>query len=330
MKNLKLKGTGIEVSVLALGTWGMGGGTAWKDSDDDESIKIIHEAKDLGINLVDTAPVYGTGHSEELLSRALKGRRGDYILSTKCTMQWRNNQGVKIYDRDGKSVYRSFEPESLRADLDESLKRLKTDYIDIYFTHRQPDELSAVAGVYSLLDEFKRQGKIRAIGISNANPAILKEYLKCGPVEMVQEKFSILDSAERMEYLSLCESKGIIFQGFSVLERGLLGGKIGKDYEVRQGEARSSIPWMADEKRGHILVMLEKWKELCVAYNCSIANLVIAYTLKYSPMLNILFGASRLSSLKDTARSLDINLKPADLEKMKSDIALTLKACGGK
>ena len=329
MKNMKLGNMGTEVSVLSLGTWGMGGGTSWRDSDDNESIRIIHEAGELGINLIDTAPVYGTGHSEEILGRALEGRRSNYILSTKCAMHWRNEEGVKQYDRDGKSVYRSFEPKSIRADLEDSLKRLRTDYIDIYFTHRQPDDLSSVPGIYSVLDEFKRQGKIRAIGISNASPAILKEYLKCGPVDMVQEKFSLLESAGKMEYLSFCESKNIILQGFSILERGLLAGKIGRDYEVQKGEARSSIPWIAGEKRPAILHMLDKWKDLCAAHNCSIANLVIAYTMKYSSMLNILFGASRLSSLTDTIRTLEITLHQDDIEKMKADINLALQKCDG-
>ena len=327
MKNMKLMKSGMEFSVLSLGTWGMGGGTAWHGSNDDESIRIIHKAGELGINFIDTAPVYGTGHSEELLGRALKGRRSNYVLSSKCTMQWRSNQGVKQYDRDGKTVYRSFEPESIKADLEDSLKRLGTDYIDIYFTHRQPDDLSSIAGIYSILDEFKHQGKIRAIGISNANPAILKEYLKCGHVDIVQEKFSLLESSGKMEYLHLCEGKNIIFQGFSVLERGLLTGKVGRDYEVQKGEARGSIPWIAGEKRTHILHMLEKWKDLCTAYNCSITNLVIAYTMKHSSILNILFGASRLSSLEDTVRSLNITLRQDDIEKMKADIAIALQAC---
>ena len=327
MKYMKLGNTEIDVSILSLGTWGMGGGTSWQGSDDDESIKVIHRAKDLGINLIDTAPVYGTGHSEEVLGRALKGRRSEYILSTKCTLNWRSDKGDKQYDRDGKTVYRCFEPQALRADLEDSLKRMGTDYIDIYITHRQPDELSSVAEIYGVLDECKRQGKIRAIGISNASQAFLEAYLKCGPVELVQEKFSFLEAAGKMEYLSFCEKNKVVFQAFSVLERGLLAGKIGMDYELKKGEARNSISWMAAGKRGHVLKMLNKWKDLCAKYNCSAANLVIAYTARYSSQLNVLFGASRLESLEDTVRSMDIKLQQDDIERMKIDIANTLQAC---
>ena len=327
MKTINIGNTGMAVSLLSLGTWGMGGGTAWQGSDDAESIKVMHRALELGINFIDTAPVYGTGHSEDLVGRALKGRRQDCILSTKCTLNWREERGVKQYDRDGKSVYRCFEAASLKQDLEDSLKRIGTDYIDIYFTHRQPDDISAISEVYGVLDDFKRQGRIRAIGISNCGTEHLNEYLKCGPVEMVQEKFSLLDAADKKELLSLCEKNNIVYQGFSTLERGLLAGRIGMDYEIQKGEARSSIPWMDKNKRMHILEMLKKWDALCKKHKCSIASLVIAYTIKFSSCLNILFGTSRLESLNDTVSSLEINLDEGDLAKMKEDICIALKAC---
>jgi methylglyoxal reductase len=121
----KLGTSGMDVSVLSLGTWGMGGGTSWHIEDDKSSVAIIHKAMDLGINLIDTAPVYGTGHSEEVVGKAIADRRSRCILSTKCTMQWRSDEGVKMYSRDGQTVYKNFSPASLKADLEGSLRRLK-------------------------------------------------------------------------------------------------------------------------------------------------------------------------------------------------------------
>jgi methylglyoxal reductase len=318
MKYLKVEN--MKMSALALGTWGMGGGTSWADSDDKVSIDIIHKAKDLGINVVDTAPVYGTGHSEEVVGKALAGRRGDYILSTKCAMQWRNTQGVKMYERDGKSVYKSFTPESLEADLEGSLRRLNTDYIDIYITHRQPDDMALIPEVYNTLSKFKKEGKIRAIGISNASAAHLEAYLTCGPVALAQEKFSMLESKALEDYIPLCVKNKTLFQAYSTLERGLLGGKIRMDYKLQKGEARASIKWFQDDKRPEVLAMLDSWKDLCQKYSCSTANLVMAYTMTISPGMEILFGVRHMENLLDTAKCLDLSLDQDDIARMKADI----------
>lgn len=319
--------TDIQVSTLALGTWGMGGGTSWSDSDDDVSIRLIHKARDFGITLIDTAPVYGTGHSEEVVGKALKGRRSDFVLSTKCCMQWHSAEGVKMYSRDGQTVYKNFTPTSLRHDLENSLKRLDTDYIDMYITHRQPDDIQQVAEVYDTLNTFKKEGKIRAIGLSNASPDYLKEYLKYGAIDLVQEKFSILDSGASTEYIPLCEQNNVTFQGFSILERGLLTGKITMDYELQAGEARNTIKWFEPSKRVHVLEMLDQWKPLCITYRCSISNLVLAYTMQTTPNFNALFGVRRMENLEDSVKAANITLGSADIAFMRECAIRTRSAC---
>jgi methylglyoxal reductase len=329
LKKMNVGKSGLSVSALALGTWGMGGGTSWNNSDDSESVRVVHKALELGINLIDTAPVYGTGHSEEIVGHAITDHRDKYILSTKCSLHWRDESGIKQYTRDGKIVYRCFDPQSLQKDLEDSLKRLGTDYIDIYITHRQPDDTSKIPEIYRTLENFKKQGKIRAIGISNASPEILKKYLESGEVDLVQEKFSLLEAEAKKEYITVCEKNGVMFQGFSVLERGLLTGIIDMNYKVQEGEARSSIAWFNDDKRIPILKMLEGWKGFCETYRCSMANLVITATTQYSEQLNILFGASHLKSLEDTIKSLDVKICRDDLDKIIVDVAQTLKVCTG-
>jgi len=312
MKYSVIGQTGINASILSLGTWGLGGGTSWSNTDDNHSVDIIHRASDLGINLVDTAPVYGMGHSEEVVGRALQGCRSNYILATKCAMQWRNENGVKMYNRDGHTIYKYFAPSSLRADLEGSLKRLNTDYIDIYFTHRQPDDISQVAEVLETLQKFKEEGKIRAIGISNASANHLKEYLKWGRIDVVQEKYSLLDFNHHSEYIPACIDNGVTFQAFSVLERGLLTGKIGMDYELQTGEARKSIKWFKPEYRIRVLQLLEQWKGLCEKYNCSMTNLVMASTLHTAQNFNALFGVRRIENLEDTVKAIEIVLSEDD------------------
>lgn len=325
MKSRQIGATGINGSVITLGTWGIGGGTSWGNVDDEASVKIIHQAFDLGINMIDSAPSYGAGHSEEVVGKAVKGRRSSFFIATKCGLQWRTTEGKKEYDRDGKSFYRNLTKESLRADLENSLKRLDTDYIDMYFTHRQPVDTTVQEAMEALL-QFKKEGKIRAIGISNGNLDYLNEYMKYGQVDLVQEKYSILERMVEKQYIGACEAGKVTLQAFSVLERGMLTGTIGMDYELIKGEARSSIKWFDPRLRQYVVNMLEKWKPLCGKYDCSLSNLALAWVLSRSKSINVLFGVRKIENLVDSVKAVNINLSKEDAEKMKADADEVIKA----
>ncbi len=309
----KIGKTDIEVSALSLGAFGMGGGTAWIGCDDAESVKIIHQAYDQGINLVDSAPVYGAGHSEIVVGKAVQGRRSDFILETKCSLQWRDQRGMKEYDRDGNAVYRSFAPDSIRQDLEDSLQRMGTDYIDIYVVHRQPGALEDVGEIYQTLADLKQAGKIRAIGLSNTNATYLAEFLKHGPIDLVQEQFNILEQGAAQSYIPLCEQEQVTFQCFSALERGLLTGKFGMDFVLTPGEARGSSPWFAPEKRKIALDMMDKWAPICAKHDCSITNVALAYTMGISPVFNTLVGVRRMENLADSIKAANLVLDLEDL-----------------
>ncbi len=287
---------------------------------------IIHKAMDLGINLIDTAPVYGTGHSEEVVGKAIADRRSRCILSTKCTMQWRSDEGVKMYSRDGQTVYKNFSPASLKADLEDSLRRLKTDYIDIYITHRQPDDINEVEPVYHTLAALKKEGKIREIGLSNASPEFLRAYQKFGDIALVQEKMSLLSFSPLERYLPLCEKTGVVFQAFSPLERGLLTGKIGMDYVLAPGEARNTIPWFAPDKRRPVLDLLAGWDDLTDKYHCSMTNLVLAATMRLSAVCNLLVGVRKMENLLDTVKTDNLMLEEQDALRMQRDCVALVKA----
>jgi methylglyoxal reductase len=232
MKRIPIGTSGIKASAMTIGTWEMGGGTAWGGwgaRDEAEYIKVLHAAPDLGVDFIDTAPVYGTGHSEELIGKALTGRRSKYVISTKCGIHWRDADGVREYERDGKTAYRNLAAHSIRKDLEDSLRRLQTDYVDLYYTHRQSDE-TAVEETMGELLRMKQEGKIRAIGISRSKPAHLTAYLEVGPVDAVQEEFNVLDRTFGGTYLDLCTQNGVIAHSYGSLARGLLTGRIGADY----------------------------------------------------------------------------------------------------
>ena len=137
MRTMKIGKSGIEASVVGIGGWAIGGDSMWGASDEAESIRTIHRARELGVTLVDTAPAYGLGHGEEVVDKALAGRRDQYILSTKCGLRWDVREGGLHMERDGVRIVRNTRPEFLAQEVEASLRRLKTDYIDIYIVHWQ-------------------------------------------------------------------------------------------------------------------------------------------------------------------------------------------------
>ncbi len=319
METMQIGKSGVYASALSFGTFGIGGGTAWADTKDAEAqyIDVIHTAREKGIDFFDTAPVYGTGNGEEILGKAVKGRRADYILGTKCSLQWRDERGTLEYMRDAKAVHRCFAPDSLRADLEDSLRRLGTDYIDVYIVHRQPD-VSEVAPIMETMLSFKKEGKIRAIGISNGTPDHLREYLKYGQVDLVQEPLSLLTRERLAEYVPLCAENGVTFQTYKALEEGALTGKIPADFILQPGDVRNAVKWLKPEYYPRVYAMLESFKPLCEKYGCSAAVLTLAWLRAQSDCINLLVGSRRIATLEDTLKVLDVRLSAEDCAFMRA------------
>ena len=314
--------SGIQASALALGCWAIGGGEWWGDNDDRMSVETIHRALELGINWVDTARVYGFGHSEEVVGRALKEiPRDRIIISTKCGIQWYDKNGEPHFKKEGHEVRRDLSPKAIRRDLELSLKTMGTDYVDVYYTHWQCRTygLVPVAETMGELMRMKEEGKIRAIGASNVDLRILKDYTETGQLDVIQEKLSILDRRPEAELLPFCEANGITLQTYSPIEQGLLAGKAPDDYVPAKGEVREGKAWW---RPGNIRIaneMLAGWKDLTEKYGCSLANLCVKWNSMLSPSVNVLCGARKLSQIEDTARSLDIPLSREDFLRMKAD-----------
>ncbi len=318
---LEIGKSGIKVPFLGLGTWAIGGGTWWGDNDDALSIRTIQTAIERGIVWIDTAPIYGLFHSEQVVGQAIREHRHDIVLSTKCGLQWRHETPIHHKDVDGASVYRDLSPKSIIEDLEQSLFNLHTDYIDVYYTHWQTTDydLYPIEETMDALMTLKKQGKIRAIGASNVTEADIREYCKYGQLDVIQEKYSLATRRIEETLAPVCQELGVSIQAYSPLEQGLLTGKVTMETTLAPGDVRNNNPCWKPERRAQILRMLDSWSDLCEKYNCSIGNLVIAFTASMLDSLHIMCGARKPEQIEDNAAALSIQIEASDLERMRKD-----------
>lgn len=323
MKYMSIGKSAIKnATVVGLGTWAIGGGEWWGNNDDRESINTIRAAVDRGINFIDTAPAYGKGHSEEVLGKALLGIRDKAYISTKCGLVWNVNEGSFFFEKDGQTVLRNLSPVSIKRELEDSLRRLQTDHIDVYFTHWQsvPPFFTPIEETMSALLKLKQEGKILAIGASNVSPEQIEEYAACGGLDIIQEKYSMLDRAAETRFFDLMKKYGITFQAYSPLEMGLLTGTIQKDFVPVPGSARANKKWFQKENLPRALQMLEGWSDLKEKYNCTYTHLAIAWLLAQGEFVNVLCGARKVFQLEDNTGGADIVLEPQDVQRMRDDL----------
>lgn len=322
MNTIKIGKSDINTPFMAMGTWAIGGGTAWGENDDKLSVRTIDEAIDCGMTWFDTAPVYNLGHSEEVVGKALKGKRHNVLISTKCGLEWDYETPVFHKVMEGRNVYRDLSAKGIRKNLEDSLRRLQTDYIDIYYTHWQtPDfALYPLEETVGVLTELKKEGKIRAIGASNVTEDIIKGYCSLGQLDVIQEKYSILDSHIRSELAQVCEENKVSIQAYSPLEQGLLTGKVKADVKLAKGDVRNRNRFFSPENLPKVMRLLEHWKPLCLKYNCTMSNLVIACTAKTIDGLHVLCGARKPEQIRDNSGALLLTLEQSDIDRMLEDV----------
>ena len=322
MRYQKLGNTDIDVSVIALGTWGLGGGSVWTDRDStvEDTGNLLDICREYGINYIDTAPVYGTGASEELLGKALKGRRQDFILQSKCSLNWRNEGGNFHYERDGYTVNNDTRAAAVKKDVEDSLRGMQTDYLDSVIVHYVCGSFP-VEETVGALEDLVREGKIRTYGLSNSQPADLAAYRRVGgKVSVVQEFFSILSPFHGREYFEMCRKNNTVFQTYGVLEEGFLTSPAFLDKEFAKTDIRSRLPWVAPEKKEGLRRAFALWAPMCEEYHCSYATLVEAWALSQYDRMSLLVGMRRASSVEDTAKCLDIKLKAEDIKRMEEAV----------
>ena len=324
MQYRTLGNSGIEASVVGLGTWVTGGGAMWHGADDAESEGAISAALDNGVTLIDTAPAYGWGRSETVVGKAIRGRRDKVVLATKCGMWWDDARGSFHFSFDGHDTYISLRPDTLAIEIENSLRRLGTDYIDLYQIHwpaKEPED-TPIADTMAMLMKFKEQGKIRAIGVSNVSVVQLEEYRACGAVASDQFRYSLLYRGPERDILPHCAKNTVATLTYMSLEQGLLTGKVGMKRVFAPDEFRSNEDWNAWFKpanRRKVLSMLAGWENLVEKYSCRLAQLVIAWTAAQQGVTHVLCGARTAVQAEQNAEAGGILLDAADIARMRRD-----------
>lgn len=318
-----LGASGIECETVGLGTWAMGG-WMWGGGDDAAAIDAIRASVDAGVRLIDTAPAYGLGHAERLVGTALQGRRHQAVIATKCGLVWHTQQGTHFFDEDGKPVHRHLGRASIFHEVEQSLARLQTDYIDLYITHWQ-DSGTPVAETMGALLDLKRQGKIRAIGISNAAPETLAEYLRHGPVDAIQERYSLIDRDIESTLLPPCREHGVASLGYSSLALGLLAGPLDPDRQFTGDDQRAGNPRFSAANRVRLKAFFDALAPLRQRLDCSYAQLMIAWTTRKGGVSTALCGARTPAQAVQNAGAANLTLDPTALAAIDTAAALHLE-----
>ncbi|QQE13311.1 aldo/keto reductase [Planctomycetota bacterium] len=325
MRYRPLGNSGIQASVIGLGTWVTGGSPIWgEDPDDKESIRAIDAALDAGITLIDTAPIYGIGRSEEVVGRAIKGKRDQVVLATKCGLRWDDASGTFMGHMYGKDVYRNTRPDSIKFEIEQSLQRLDTTHIDLYQVHWPTvDHMTMpVTDTMATLMKLKDQGKIRSIGVSNVSVCELDQNLKSGDVIADQARYSILSQKQEQAVINECREKHIAFLAYQPLEQGLLTGKITRETKFADDDIRNNAdwnPWFQPSVRDQVIDVLDAWDELTTKYDCTLAQLVLAWTVEQPGVTHALVGARNVQQAEANARGGEVILGDHDIDRMTAD-----------
>jgi aryl-alcohol dehydrogenase-like predicted oxidoreductase len=287
MEFTKIAGTDLNVSRIGLGTWVIGG-WMWGGSDEAESIKTIHAAIDRGINLIDTAPVYGFGRSEEIVGKALAtdGLRDRVLIATKAGLDWRDGQPFRNASRN-----------RLLAEVEDSLRRLRTDYIDIYQVH-WPDPLTPIEECAEAMLALCRQGKIRAIGVSNFSRQQMHEFRKVAPIHTVQPPYNLFERDAEKEVLPYCLWHNIATLAYGSICRGLLSGRMKPDTRFEGDDQRNTDPKFQQPRFSQYLRAVEALDRFARDnFGKRVMHLALRWALDQPGVSAALMGARRPAQL---------------------------------
>ena len=314
--------SGVSASAVGLGTWAIGG-WMWGGTDEKESIAAIQASLDAGVTLIDTAPAYGLGRSEEIVGKALAGRREKAVIATKCGLVWHTRKGRHFFDQDGKPVHRYLGRDAIQHEVEESLRRLGTDYIDLFITHWQ-DPPTPVEETMRALENLRISGKIRAIGASNVSLHDLEAYIAIGGLDAIQERYSMIDREIEADLLPLPRDKGIATLSYSSLALGFLSGTIDPDRVFSGDDQRKDNPRFSVGNRQKVTAFADTIRPVAEKHSASIAQTVIAWTLAQPSVTFALCGARNPAQAIDNARAGTIRLDAADLAAIDTAIAVKL------
>jgi len=312
MQTMRLGSTDLELTRIGLGTWAIGGGGweyGWGPQDDRDSILTVIRAVELGINWLDTAAIYGLGHSEEIVRKALKELRHRPLLATKC------GRGARP---DG-TIFPNLNRKTVLAECDASLKRLGVGVIDLYQIHwPEPDE--KIEEAWESMARLKEQGKVRHIGVSNFSLQQLKRIAQIHPVASLQPPYSMLRRDVEKEVLAYCEAQGIGVLAYSPIGRGLLTGKWTKERSatLTDDDHRRRMPDFNEPGLSINLELVEGLRAIASRYDRSVAELAIAWVLRNDSVTAAIVGGRRPDQIGETALAGDWRLSDDDIDEINS------------
>ncbi|MDB5305550.1 MAG: putative aldo/keto reductase [Phycisphaerales bacterium] len=321
MQSRQLGGSSVRVSPIIFGAWAIGG-WMWGGNEEQESLEAIRASIANGVNTIDTAAIYGMGHSEELVGKAIKGIRDQVVLATKCGMRWDSDEGSEPWkqkDNNGREVTirKNARPDSIAYECEQSLKRLGTDVIDLYQIH-WPDVSTPVEDSMRAMLKLKQQGKIRAIGVSNYDVEWLRRAKTVAPVASLQPPYSLIQRKIEEEILPFCRENNIGVIVYSPLERGLLTGKVGPDRQFAPGDHRAGHKYFSVENRKRVLAAVEKIRPIADRHKASLAQVVINWTVNVPGITAALVGARNAEQAEHNAKALNFTLTPDELAQIRA------------
>ncbi|CAI2664186.1 Aldo-keto reductase IolS [Apilactobacillus kunkeei] len=305
---VKIGKSNVESTPLGLGTNAVGGNNLFPNLKDETGIQIVKTGLDSGITLLDTAFAYGMGHSEELIGQAIKGYdRSKFVIATKAA-QDTSDGDVKINNN----------PQFLKKSVDDALKRLQTDYIDIFYIHF-PDDQTPKDEAVAALNEMKKEGKIKAIGVSNFSLDQIKEANKDGLVDVVEDQYSLLHRDAETEMFDYLRENNISFVPFFPLASGLLTGKYSEVVDFPENDIRHGNPDFTGERFEKIVEKVNNLKPLADKHGITTAQLVLAWYIKNPDVTVVIPGAKRPEQVESNAKALNVSLSDEEYAQIDND-----------
>ncbi len=307
MKTRQLGNTDMHITHLGFGTWAIGGGGwkfAWGPQDDEQSIATIHRALDLGINWIDTAAVYGLGHSEEIVARALKGRSERPYVLTKCSRVW---------DQRGE-ITSSLKAQSIRQECDDSLRRLQTGVIDLYQIHWPIPDADLEEG-WSAMAQLKKEGKVRYIGVCNFNVEQMQRAMKIAPISSLQPPYSLVKPEVENDILPFCQEHNIGVIVYSPMMSGLLTGGMSRERiaKLPEDDWRKRDAEFLEPRLSRNLALVEKLGEIGYMHNRTPGEVAIAWTLRNPAVTGAIVGARNPEQIDNTIGAAEFRLTGSEL-----------------
>lgn len=310
MQTKQLGKSDLHLTPLGIGAWAMGGGGwrfAWGPQDDDASIAAIRAALDAGLNWIDTAAVYGLGHSEEVVARALDGVSDRPYVFTKCERSWSENR----------EIFPCLKRDSIRAECEASLRRLKVDVIDLYQIHwPEPDE--DLEEGWETLARLKEEGKVRWIGVSNFTTAQMERAQRIAPITSLQPPYSILSPEIEQEHLPYCQAHSMGVIVYSPMKSGLLTGKMTRERiaNMPADDFRQRTPHFQEPKLSRNLLLVERLREIGARYGRTPGEVAIAWTLHHPAVTAAIVGLRSPEQLHGVIGAAEFRLSDAEVSEI--------------